>query len=137
MKWFSKMPLIAVYATKLLSKMMKRSNIICTYTNLVTKVQILSEHILCQSLGLFKDADIKVIPQNLERYVSFSLNKLRFIDSFQFLPSNLEALVENLAQDDVHSFANRLSEFDSQQDAQLLLRKGVYPYEYMDNEDNF
>ena len=37
----------------------------------------------------------------LEKYMSFSNNnKLRFIDSFQFLSSSLDSLVKNLAKDD-------------------------------------
>jgi hypothetical protein len=61
-------------------------------------------HCLCQSVGVFKDYPIKCIPQNMERYVSFSLDSLRFIDSFQFLPSSLETLVESLSTDGSHAF---------------------------------
>ncbi|XP_052779407.1 uncharacterized protein LOC128216784 [Mya arenaria] len=92
-------------------------------------------HILCENLGLFKDYPLKCIAQNTERYVSFSLDRLRFIDSFQFLPASLESLVENLAQDGLPAFTHLLSE--SETHAHLLLRKGVYPYEYMDSFDKF
>ena len=38
-----------------------------------------------------------VIPNGLEKYMSFSINnKLNFIDSFQFLSSSLDSLVKNL-----------------------------------------
>ena len=41
-----------------------------------------------------------VIPNGLEKYMSFSINnKLNFIDSFQFLSSSLDGLVKNLNKD--------------------------------------
>ena len=93
-------------------------------------------HIILQSLGLFKETDIKCIPQNLERYISFSLGKLRFIDSFQFLPSSLETLVEDLVSEGDDAFQYFWKEFTCDE-AKLLLRKGVYPYEYMDHVNRF
>ena len=51
-------------------------------------------------LGKF-NLKINVIPNGLEMYMSFSINnKLRFIDSFQFLSSSLDSLVKNLGKDD-------------------------------------
>ena len=41
-----------------------------------------------------------VIPNGLEKHMSFSINnKLNFIDSFQFLSSSLDSLVKNLNKD--------------------------------------
>ena len=94
-------------------------------------------HILCQNLSHFKHRKLKCIAQNTENYVSFSIGHLRFIDSFQFLPSSLETLVDNLAQDGLQDFAHLRSEMDNDEDAELLLRKGVYPYECMDSFEKF
>lgn len=69
-------------------------------------------------------------------YISFSIDKLRFIDSFQFLNSSLENLVENLASDSADAFQYFKKEF-SHQHSELLLRKGIYPYEYIDSESRF
>ena len=45
--------------------------------------------------------NIKVIPNGLEKYLSFSINnKLGFIDSFPFLSSLLDSLVKNLNKHD-------------------------------------
>ena len=41
-----------------------------------------------------------VIPNGLQKYLSFNINKLIFIDSFQFLRSSLDSLVRNLDKDD-------------------------------------
>ena len=40
---------------------------------------------------------INAIPNNMEKYMAFMLgNHLTFIDSYQFMSSNLERLVSNL-----------------------------------------
>ena len=53
-----------------------------------------------QELGEI-DLKINVIPNGLEKYMIFTINnKLRFIDSFQFLSSWLNSLVKNLGKDD-------------------------------------
>ena len=52
--------------------------------------------LIMQELGKF-NLKINVIPNGLEKYMSFSTNsKLSFIDSFQFLSSSLDSLVKNL-----------------------------------------
>ena len=53
-------------------------------------------HLLMQELGKF-NLKVKVIPNGLGKYMSFSINnKLSFIDSFQFLSYPLASLVKNL-----------------------------------------
>ena len=54
---------------------------------------------------------------------------IRFIDSFKFMATSLDSLVNNLPEDD---FIN-LSLYYSGDEFNLLTRKGVYPYEYMDS----
>lgn len=96
-------------------------------------------HIICQSLGKYT-GNIKCIPQNSEKYISFSFENLRFIDSFQFLSASLDSLVENLKSDSEHidsNFKHFFSDFDCKRDAQLLLQKNVFPYDYLDNEEKF
>ena len=53
-------------------------------------------HLIFNELDKF-DVKIKVIPNGLEKYMAFFLNKnLVFIDSMQFMNSSLEKLVKNL-----------------------------------------
>ena len=67
-------------------------------------------HLIMQELGKF-NLKINVIPNGLEKYVSFSINnKLSFIDSFQFLSSSLDSLVKNLGKD---NFKYLSQEFDN------------------------
>ena len=51
-------------------------------------------------MGKF-DVKISVIPNGLEKYMTFTVNKnLVFIDSNQFMNSGLDSLVETLSNDD-------------------------------------
>ena len=53
-----------------------------------------------QELGKF-NLKLNVIPNGLEKYMTFSVNnKLSFVDNFQFLSSSLDSLVKNLGKDD-------------------------------------
>jgi hypothetical protein len=61
-------------------------------------------HLLMKGIGLFKNKRINVIPNNMEKYISFSLGSLRFIDSFQFLPYSLPGLVEDLVNENPSNF---------------------------------
>ena len=38
---------------------------------------------------------VRVIPQNMEKYLSLTVGQLKFIDSFQFAPQGLYGLVKN------------------------------------------
>ena len=93
-----------------------------------------------------------VIAKNVEDYISFSIKveidkyvdtdgnerpreiELRSIDSFKFMSSSLDSLVNNLAKG-----GHRFWGFEEYSDEQreLLIRKGIYPYEYMDSWNRF
>lgn len=94
-------------------------------------------HLLCQHIGKLKDKRLKVIAQNMERYVSFSVGDLRFIDSFQFMTSSLETLVRNLACEGLSYFKHFTNVFSDVETAKFVLRKNVYCYDYIDNYERF
>ena len=52
-------------------------------------------HLLMQAMARVR-GEIKCIPTNTEKYISFSLGNLRFVDSFNFLLSSLEKLVKGI-----------------------------------------
>ena len=60
-------------------------------------------------------------------------NYLTFIDSFQFMSSSLDKLASNLPKDDLicTSKAFKGKRLD------LLSKKGVYPYDFMDSFEKF
>ena len=78
--------------------------------------------------------NINAIPNNMEKYMAFMLgNHLTFIDSFQFMSSSLEKLVSNLPKETLKYTSQRFKgdKFE------LMIRKGVYPYDYMDSFKKF
>ena len=77
---------------------------------------------------------IEVIPNGLEKYMTFILNKnLVFIDYMQFMNSILEKLVKNLSNND---FKYWTEEFGSK-NSEILKQKDAYPYEYMNSFNRF
>ena len=74
------------------------------------------------------------IPQTDEKYISFSLGRLRFIDSWQFMQASLESLV---ASTPPKAFRATRHYESSEEKLAFLMRKDVYLYEYMDSLERF
>ena len=92
-----------------------------------------NSHLIFSELDKF-DVKIRVIPDGLEKYMAFFLNKnLVFIDSMQFMNSSLDKLVKNLSDED---FKYLVEEFGSE-NLELLKQKCDYPYEYMKSFERF
>ena len=103
-------------------------------------------HLFIKKLNV-TEGNIDCIPNNEEKYISFSKTiktgeytnkrgeiknkkfKIVFKDSMKFILSSVEALVNNLSEDD---FKN-LEKYFIPEEIKLLKQKGFYPYEYMDN----
>ena len=90
-------------------------------------------HLLMQVMSRVKGR-VSCIPNNTEKYISFSLGQFRFIDSAQFLLASLDKLV---AANPAEAFQITARYEPNQQLRELLLRKGVYPYEHMDSWGRF
>ena len=108
-------------------------------------------HLFIRELGAHT-SDMEVIAKNKEDYISFSIKvpvdsfidkngeekdkliELRFIDSFKFMSSSLDSLTKNLVRG-----GKKLFGFEDYSELQydLLTRKGVYPYEYVNSWDRF
>lgn len=56
------------------------------------------------AIGKEKHKKIDCIPQNHEKYITFSLEKLDFVDTFQFISASLAKLSTNLAKEGLHNF---------------------------------
>ena len=96
--------------------------------------EIAKKHTHKNSKGREMEMQINAIPNNMEKYMAFMLgNHLTFIDSLQFMSSSLDKLVSNLPKDDLkytsQAFKGRRLE--------LMTRKGVYPYDFMDSFEKF
>ena len=67
-------------------------------------------HLVMQQQRKF-NLKINVIPNELEKYMNFTIiNKLSFIDSFQFQSSSLDSLVKNLSRGNINCLSQ---EFDN------------------------
>ena len=107
-------------------------------------------HLFIKNLG-YDNGNINCIPNNEEKYISFTktitvgtyknkegktVNKthnIRFIDSFKFMSDSLDSLVNNLPEE---AF-NNIKKYYTGDELNLIKRKGVYPYEYMDSIERF
>ena len=90
-------------------------------------------HLTLKEMGKF-DIKISVIPNGLEKYMAFKVNKnLVFIDSKQFMNSSLDSLIKNVSD---NGFKDLSEEFSGELLC-LVKQKGVYPYEYMDSFKRF
>ena len=101
-------------------------------------------HLFIKNLG-FTAGNIDCIPNNEEKYISFTKNievgifidkegktkpinhKIRFIDSFKFMDTSLDSLVNNLPE----TAFNNVKRYYTGDKFNLVKRKGVYPYDYM------
>ncbi|XP_065665727.1 uncharacterized protein LOC136087148 [Hydra vulgaris] len=95
---------------------------------------------------------LSCIPNNEEKYISFSreikfgeyieeeedktvdiTQEIRFLDSYRFMPSSLDVLSKNLTKDQ----CKNIGEFYKGKQLDLLMKKGVYPYNWVDSIDKF
>ena len=78
--------------------------------------------------------NINAIPNNMEKYMAFMLgNNLTFLDSFQFMGSSLEKLVSNLPKESL-KYTSKIFKGTK---IDLMSKKGVYSYDFMDSFDKF
>ena len=90
-------------------------------------------HFIIKNLNNHFAKKINIIPSNSEKFTSFTIDNLRFIDSFLFLSTSLSNLVEYLkaANFSFPIFNSYFCNYDKNR--YLLLRKGVFCYSYFDS----
>ena len=94
---------------------------------------IVKEHKYTNKKGEKCQMNINAIPNNMEKYMAFMIgNHLTFIDSFQFMSSSLEKLVSNLPRESL----KYTSQIFKNEKLDLMSKKGVYPYDFMDSFEN-
>jgi len=86
-------------------------------------------HIILKHLSNTLIQKINIIPMNTQKMLSFTLDNLKFIDSFLFLNSSLQTLTENL-QNSNYPFKAFNDFFSRYKNRNLLQQKGVFPYSY-------
>ena len=90
------------------------------------------------------DGNISAIVQNMEKLISFKWGQFRFVDSYAFLSSSLDRLVQNTPKQNLRITRRQYLWYRCRRLGQvmdkkfdLVTRKGVYPCEYMDSFDRF
>ena len=109
-------------------------------------------HLFIRELAASGGTKMDVIAKNKEDYITFSIRvaadkyidknraekskeiELRFIDSFKFMSGSLDSLTTDLVRGGQHLFG--FEEYTSEQ-YELLVEKGIYPYEYMSEWEKF
>ena len=76
-------------------------------------------HLLFQAMSK-KDREISCIPRSMEDYISFSLGRLRFIDSYRFLQASLDSLVKSTPY---KKFKYRPILFKNEKRRELIIQK--------------
>ena len=100
-------------------------------------------HFIFQQLGKLKrsngiDYDISGIPLTIEKYLSFNIDNIVFLDSYQFISTSLDKLVEGLNKaKNISLFKNFNNEFNNISDElnDILRQKNVFPYDFYNNKN--
>ena len=87
-------------------------------------------HHLMQEMSQL-NKEVKCIANNMEKYITFSVGGLRFIDSLNFLQGSPDSLVSATPKESL-KITSTISK-----GSDLLYKKGIYPYEYMDSWGRF
>ena len=94
-------------------------------------------HLIIQGLRKKNFENINIIAQNFEKYMCIEFSNLKILDSFAFLASSLDTLAKNLLKDGKQNFKHTLKGNFTDEQSDLILQKGIYPYEYMDDFSRF
>ena len=87
-------------------------------------------HHLMQAMANL-NSEVKCVANNMEKYITFSVDGLRFIDSLNFMLRSLDSLVE-VTPKEALKITKSISNCSD-----LLYKKGIYPYEYVDSLEKF
>ncbi|KAL6416354.1 hypothetical protein ACFW04_013541 [Cataglyphis niger] len=108
-------------------------------------------HFIIKDVANAFRGSVELLPLTKETYISFAKSvyeasnergwfargrriKLRFVDSFKFLSASLEKLASYLDKSELKITRSEFPHLDDA-DFELLTRKGVFPYEYVDDID--
>ncbi len=120
---------------------------ICNLNNYVTKkipvlfhgMRSFDSHLIIKALKKEIFDDIRIIPQNTEKFTSFEIGDFIFLDSYQFLNASLSELTKNLknAGDQKFIVTKKLFREIWDENKDLLMKKGVFFYDYLDDFNKF
>ncbi|XP_020298396.1 uncharacterized protein LOC109862692 [Pseudomyrmex gracilis] len=104
-------------------------------------------HFIIMDVATAFEGEINVLPVTKDTYISFTKHvnstrnednqrcvQLRFIDFYKFLSTSLEKLASYLGKSELRVTRTEFGDL-STEDFELLTRKGVFPYEYVNSVD--
>ena len=79
-----------------------------------------------------RHGSIRVIPTNIEKYLSITVGRLQFLDSMQFVAGrSLADLAETLKDDEEFRYTKEA--FPKRKQFKLVKKKGIFPYDFLDH----
>ena len=78
--------------------------------------------------------DVQITPLNTEKYLQFQIGNVRFLDSYPFLSTSLDQLVQLLLKSSKENFVHTSKHLGDDDD---VFSKGVYPYGYVSSSEKF
>lgn len=95
-------------------------------------------HIILKNLKKeFIKREINVRANSSEKFTSFEIDNFIFLDSCQFLSASLSNLVETLKKNGIENFKYLKRHYTNPEEFAMLVRKGVFPYEYLSDLSKF
>ncbi|RLU24991.1 hypothetical protein DMN91_003083 [Ooceraea biroi] len=103
-------------------------------------------HFIIEDVANAFESSVELLPLTKERYITFTKNvantedgcgtcvKLRFVDSYKFLSTSLDTLASYFDKSHMRILRSEFLHL-SEEDFELLTRKGVFPYEYVDSAE--
>ncbi|RLU19832.1 hypothetical protein DMN91_008391 [Ooceraea biroi] len=105
-------------------------------------------HFIIEDVANAFEGSVELLPLTKERYIAFTKNvantedgngcgtcvKLRFVDTYKFLSASLDKLASYLDKSHMRILRSEFRHL-SEDDFELLTRKGVFPYEYVDSAE--
>ena len=86
-------------------------------------------HLIIKALQK-EHGNIRVIPTNMEKFLSITVGQLQFNDSMQFAPNALDQLAKTLKDDEFHHLRK---EFPDEKQNELMKEKGIFAYDFFDD----
>jgi len=84
---------------------------------------------------LFRSPNMLIVSKAKLKRIFRKMVKLRFTNSFKFLNASLDKLASYLDKDKLKIVRSEFCKLNAE-DLDLLTRKGVFPYEYIDSDEN-
>ena len=92
-------------------------------------------HFIISHLSATTFKNVSAMPFNTEKLRTLTLDSFKFLDSIHFLNGSLAAMVNNLDPKHPFDLLKNANIYEDEEGKQLLLQKGVFPYEWTESAE--